>query len=126
MAPVGSTLLLVRGSALHNEIRASLVTSSLCFNQDVKALVPSARLVPKFLTHSLHGNAQRLSAACDHQRATRRAQFSDYTGGQGCSRSWVPDKAEQHRVLATLDDASRELQALRKRLIQGYGDQARA
>lgn len=115
MAPVGSTLLLVRGSALHNEIRASLVTSSLCFNQDVKALVPSARLVPKFLTHSLHGNAQRLLRLVTS--AGNTAGVLDTRVVKGLE-IWVPDKAEQHRVLAIMDDASRELQALRKRLIK--------
>ena len=60
MAPVGATLFLVRGSALHNEIRAGLVVAPVCFNQDVKALVPSPRIVPKFLTYSLLGRTQDL------------------------------------------------------------------
>ena len=50
MAPLNSTLLLVRGSALHSEIRAGLVVVPLCFNQDVKALTPVRGLVPKYLT----------------------------------------------------------------------------
>ena len=53
MAPVGATLFLVRGSALYQEIRAGLVVAPVCFNQDVKALVPTARIVPKFLTYTL-------------------------------------------------------------------------
>ena len=60
MAPVGATLFLVRGSALHNEIRAGLVVAPVCFNQDVKALVPSPRIMPKFLTYSLLGRTQDL------------------------------------------------------------------
>ncbi len=55
MAPVGATLLLVRGSALYNEIRAGLVVAPVCFNQDVKALVPAPKLEPRFLTYSLLG-----------------------------------------------------------------------
>ncbi|MBI5439172.1 MAG: restriction endonuclease subunit S [Nitrosomonadales bacterium] len=51
MAPVDSTLLLVRGSALHNEIRAGLVVLPVAFNQDVKALVPNITVEPKFLTY---------------------------------------------------------------------------
>ncbi|MFC3120911.1 restriction endonuclease subunit S [Agaribacter flavus] len=50
MAPFNSTLLLVRGSALHNEIRAGLVVAPLCFNQDVKALIPNSNIVPRYLT----------------------------------------------------------------------------
>lgn len=50
MAPINSTLLLVRGSALHNEVRAGLVVEPVCFNQDVKALVPAKSVNPKYLT----------------------------------------------------------------------------
>ncbi len=50
MAPLNATLLLVRGSALHTEIRAGLVVASVCFNQDVKALIPNKSVYPKYLT----------------------------------------------------------------------------
>ncbi len=50
MAPLDATLLLVRGSALHSEIRAGLVVAPLCFNQDVKALIPNKNIVPRYLT----------------------------------------------------------------------------
>ncbi len=60
MAPVDSTLLLVRGSALHNEIRAGLVVAPVAFNQDVKALVPNATLEPKFLTYFILANSDQL------------------------------------------------------------------
>lgn len=55
MAPLNSTLLLVRGSALHNEIRAGLVVAPVSFNQDVKALVPIGTVEPKYLTWYLLG-----------------------------------------------------------------------
>eukprot|EP01031_Cornospumella_fuschlensis_P021633 gene21633-26505_t len=60
MAPIGSTLFLVRGSALYNEIRAGLVVKPVCFNQDVKALVPDSSVEPKFLTYSLLGSTEQL------------------------------------------------------------------
>lgn len=47
-------------SALHNEIRAGLVVKPVCFNQDVKALVPTPEIFPKFLTYSLLGRADDL------------------------------------------------------------------
>jgi type I restriction enzyme S subunit len=59
MAPVGSSLLLVRGSALHNEILCGLVTKPVCFNQDVKALVPRSQVVPRFLTLFIRGTAEK-------------------------------------------------------------------
>lgn len=55
MAPVDSTLLLVRGSALHNEVRAGIVRKPVCFNQDVKALIPVKTVYPKYLTYSVLG-----------------------------------------------------------------------
>jgi len=58
IAPVDSTLFLVRGSALYNEIRAGLVIRPVCFNQDVKALIPNNSIVPKFLTYSLLGREE--------------------------------------------------------------------
>jgi type I restriction enzyme S subunit len=60
MAPLTSTLLLVRGSALHNEIRAGLVVSPVSFNQDVKALTPSKSVFPKYLTLYILGVADKL------------------------------------------------------------------
>ncbi len=62
MAPVDSTLLLVRGSALHNEIRAGLVVLPIAFNQDVKALVPNATVEPKFLTYYILAQSNELLA----------------------------------------------------------------
>lgn len=60
MAPLNSTLLLVRGSALHNEIRAGLVVAPVSFNQDVKALVPVRSLEPKFLTYYILAHSEDL------------------------------------------------------------------
>jgi type I restriction enzyme S subunit len=60
MAPIESTLLLVRGSALHSEIRAGLVVLPVSFNQDVKALVPNVSVEPKFLTYYILGYSEEL------------------------------------------------------------------
>ncbi len=57
IAPIESTLLLVRGSALHKEILCGLVTNRVCFNQDVKALVPNSNLFPRFLTALIRGRS---------------------------------------------------------------------
>ncbi len=55
IASIGSSLLLVRGSALHKEILCGLVTKRVCFNQDVKALVPHPLIFPRFLTWLIRG-----------------------------------------------------------------------
>lgn len=41
LAPPGSTLVMVRGMALHQEVRVSQARAEVTFNQDVKALVPT-------------------------------------------------------------------------------------
>ncbi|MEV4512573.1 restriction endonuclease subunit S [Dactylosporangium sp. NPDC049525] len=115
MAPLGSTLVLVRGSALHSEIRASLVIAPVCFNQDVKALVPSAKVVPKFLTYSIHGNANRLLSLVTS--AGNTAGVLD-TGVLKSFNIWLPDCDEQKRVVAMFDDVTGDLDLLSKRLIK--------
>lgn len=40
LAPVGSTLVMVRGMGLHEQVRVSQARREVAFNQDVKALVP--------------------------------------------------------------------------------------
>ncbi|MFB7891187.1 restriction endonuclease subunit S [Microbacterium sp. NPDC056044] len=113
MAPIGSTLLLVRGSALHSEIRASLVVGEVCFNQDVKALVPKHDVLPKFLTYSLHANADRLLRMVTS--AGNTAGVLD-TKALKNMKVWVPDTPRQDEIVTILDDMSDELHALERRL----------
>lgn len=118
MAPLNSTLLLVRGSALHSEVRASLVVAPVCFNQDVKALVPSAKLEPKFLTYSIHANASRLLRLVTS--AGNTAGVLD-TKILKAFEIWLPDRATQRQVVSIFDDIIAELEVLSTRL-----DKARA
>ena len=113
MAPLHSTLVLVRGSALHSEIRASLVTAPVCFNQDVKALVPTARVEPKFLTYSIHANASRL---------LRLVTSAGNTAGVLDTKVlknfeiWLPKRERQRTVVSIFDDATAEIDTLSVRL----------
>ena len=113
MAPLNSTLLLVRGSALHSEIRASLVVAPVCFNQDVKALMPSSSLEPKFLTYSIHANAPVLLRLVTS--AGNTAGVLD-TKILGRFEIWIPDRDTQLNAISILDDFTAELHALRLRL----------
>lgn len=53
LAPAGSSLILVRGMSLLDEIRVSHVVRPVAFNQDVKAMAPIGDLDPWFLTYLL-------------------------------------------------------------------------
>jgi type I restriction enzyme, S subunit len=113
MSPLDATLLLVRGSALHAEIRASLVTAPVCFNQDVKALVPSPQVEPKFLTYSIHANATRLLRLVTS--AGNTAGVLD-TKVLKAFEIWLPDRARQRQIVTVFDDVNREIDVLRARL----------
>lgn len=114
MAPLGSTLLLVRGSALHSEIRASLVDAPVCFNQDVKALVPDPSISPRFLTYCIHANENRLL-----RLVTSAGNTAGVLDTQVIKRLeiWVPPFDHQIQVVRELDAVYAELDSL-ERLIE--------
>lgn len=60
IAPKGSVLLLVRGMALHKEIRVGQAMRALAFNQDVKCLIPRAGVNATFLLYALEGRRREL------------------------------------------------------------------
>lgn len=111
MAPLGSTLLLVRGSALHSEIRASLVTAPVCFNQDVKALIPNARVHPRFLTHSLRANSYRLLKLVTSAGNTAGVLDTAVTKRLSI---WLPTREVQAAIVETLDDVEDLIAALER------------
>ncbi|WP_024477216.1 restriction endonuclease subunit S [Arthrobacter sp. CAL618] len=102
MAPLDSTLLLVRGSALHKEIRAGLVVAPVAFNQDVKALIPTEAIVPKYLTFAIQGNADQLLRLVTS--AGNTAGVLDTKVVQDFEIH-VPERREQQKIIAALNDA---------------------
>lgn len=112
MAPVESTLLLVRGSALHNEILAGLATKPVCFNQDVKALVPESGLSPEFLTHLLLGRANDLLKLVTS--AGNTAGVLD-TKQLKAFAIRIPSPDEQSAIATILSDMDAELASLERR-----------
>lgn len=109
MAPVNSTLLLVRGSALHNEIRAGLVCSPVCFNQDVKALVPYKGVYPKYLTYSILGRQNELLRLVS--QAGNTAGVLDTKLVQAFN-IWLPEYNEQQVIATALSDVDALLESL--------------
>ena len=109
MAPIGSTLFLVRGSALYNEIRAGLVVKPVCFNQDVKALVPDSSVEPKFLTYALLGRTDDLLSLVS--TAGNSAGVLDTKLVQAFE-IWLPPRPEQRAIAGALSDVDALLGAL--------------
>ena len=110
MAPIGSTLLLVRGSALHKEILSGLVTDPVCFNQDVKALIPSQMIDPKYLTFVTRGKADRLLKLVSS--AGNTAGVLDTKLLKGFSIPLPPTKAEQEAIAEALSDTDAWIESL--------------
>jgi type I restriction enzyme S subunit len=111
MAPVNSTLLLVRGSALHTEIRAGLVVKPVCFNQDVKALIPNFNIHPKFLTYSILGREKQLLDLVSS--AGNTAGVLD-TKLLQAFKIWLPDVSEQRAIATALSDVDALIAGLEK------------
>lgn len=109
MAPLESTLLLVRGSALHNEIRAGLVVAHVSFNQDVKALIPTRSIEPKFLTFYILGNTDKLlklvSSAGNSAGVLDTKLVQNFT-------FLKPPRKEQKIIAETLSDADALIESL--------------
>jgi len=61
----GTTLMLVRGMTLHNDIPISRVRTISAFNQDVKAVLPKGSLHPSYLPHLLVALKPRLLSIVD-------------------------------------------------------------
>lgn len=113
IAPEGSTLVLVRGMTLLKEVPIALTTRDVCFNQDVKAVVPSAAIDSRFLAYTLAQNARRLQA---------QVSVSGHGTGRILGETldqlsiWLPSLPEQRRIAAVLD-AWDEAIALNERLV---------
>lgn len=109
MAPIGATLLLVRGSALYKEIRAGTVVSPVCFNQDVKALIPDSRIIPKFLTYSILGRTADLLKLVS--TAGNSAGVLDTKLVQSLD-ILLPSESEQRAIAEALSDVDSLLESL--------------
>jgi type I restriction enzyme S subunit len=112
IAPIDSTLLLVRGSALHNEILCGLVTKRVCFNQDVKALIPNSKVFPRFLTWLITGRADDFLKLVSS--AGNTAGVLD-TKLLKAFEFLLPDPAEQTAIAAVLTEMDAELAVLEQR-----------
>lgn len=113
IAPIGTTLLLVRGSALHKEILCGLVTKRVCFNQDVKALVPHCKVFPRFLTTLIKGRAK------DFLKLVSSAGNTAGVLDTKLLRAFeflLPGLAEQTAIANVLADMDSELATLEQRL----------
>ncbi len=76
-AEKGTILAVVRGMSLAKEFRIGLVSRRVCFNQDVKALVPDRGIEGLFLFHSLSDRKDRIcQQAAEASHGTKKLETS--------------------------------------------------
>lgn len=112
LAPEGAALVLVRGMALHREVRIGLAARPVSFNQDVKALIPQPILLPKFLLYSLQARSSQILGLVSS--AGSGTGVLD-TGLLKRLSIGLPDMAEQRAIAETLTDADDEIETLQRR-----------
>lgn len=101
IAPAGSTLILVRGMSLLQEVRIGHCQRPVAFNQDVKALIPREGIDPWFLTYAL------LARKADLLRMVHTASHGTGVLATEVLQSLslpIPDADEQRRIAAVLGD----------------------
>ena len=127
LASKNDILLLVRGSALHQEIPLGVVVREVAFNQDVKALRAKHGIDPNFLFYQLHGRRSELLGMVEFTGIG--AGKLDTNKLQALAVN-VPNFAEQQRIAAigcALDDridhnhsVASNLEAIARRLFKSW------
>lgn len=97
--------------SVHREVRAGVVTRPVSFNQDIKALVPTQSLDPRFLTYSLLARgSQILRLVTSAGSGTGVLE----TGPLKRLPIWLPALSEQARVVKILDHVEGQVAALER------------
>jgi type I restriction enzyme S subunit len=100
----GTTLLLVRGMTLHNDIPICRVRRSAAFNQDVKAVLARAGTDREFVPYLLLGNKAKLLSSVDSAgHGTGRLNSDTLLNLPVCIPPLQEQSAIAH-ILGTLDD----------------------
>ena len=72
-----TVLVVVRGMSLAKEFRVAITARDATFNQDLKALIPSEKLVPEFLFYYLLSQNQPIrDSASESAHGTNKIRHS--------------------------------------------------
>ena len=118
--PAGTTLLLTRGMRLLKELPVCVVERPMAFNQDVKALLPNARIDPRFLPYLILGNEQRLQNLVDLSGHGTGRINSDELRALDIRLPPTPEQRAIAAVLSDVDELIGSVEALiaKKRAIK--------
>jgi type I restriction enzyme S subunit len=102
LVPSGTLLFVVRGMSLAKEFRVGVTSRPVAFNQDLRALVPSADIDPIYLTHFLRGSQRAVLGMVDHASHGTTRLTSDRVEALPVP---IPPLDEQRRIAEVLDRA---------------------
>ncbi|MDN5796310.1 MAG: restriction endonuclease subunit S [Intrasporangium sp.] len=111
VAPEGAVLVLVRGMALHSELRAGVAARPLAFNQDVKAMLPISGVEPEFLLFSLQARESQILKLVTSAGSGTGVLTSDRLKAIPL---WIPSIKTQRSICSTIGDADLLIELLER------------
>jgi len=102
--PPGTTLLLVRGMTLHNDVPICVAMRDMAFNQDVKAIRAKADVDSEFLAYWFCAHKPALLAAVDHAGHGTGRLLTDLLKKMVVTLPSLPEQKAIAAVLGALDD----------------------
>ena len=100
IVPTSSVLVVVRSGILQHSIPIAINQVPVALNQDMKALIPSAVLMPDFLAYFIAGSQERLLAAWRKEGTTVESIEMEDLANTACP---VPPRDYQSHVVNFLD-----------------------
>jgi type I restriction enzyme S subunit len=105
----GAVLLVVRSGILNHSIPVAIAGITVALNQDLKALIPGADVLPKYLSYVIDGKQLPLLVEWRKEGATVESLELDLIEN---SRFPLPPKSEQHVIAEFLDRETGKIDAL--------------
>ena len=118
LVPAGAVLIVVRSGILAHTIPVALAGCEVTLNQDLKAMIPRAEVLPQYLVYLLSGKQRELLFEWKKEGATVESLELDLVVRTPIP---VPDLDEQRAIAAFLDRETAKIEALvakKERLIE--------
>lgn len=107
----GAVLIVVRGMILAHTVPSAVLRATATINQDMKALVPNATLLPEFLSSYLWADNEHILGLVEKStHDTRKLETHKLLS----VKVPVPPIPEQRRIVAELDALQAEVDALKR------------
>ena len=122
LVPTGSVLIVVRGMILAHSFPTAITSAPVTINQDMKALSPRVKEVAPYLALICRGFKREILSMVERStHGTCKLESAKLFGWQ----FGLPPLAEQHRIVARVEELRRLCANLRQRLAQARETQSR-